>query len=1450
MAARGKHELLAACMVALVFAMWRLATVRDLSWKGGLATIDCATIATVVAQASDGMVITDVRGNIRYANPAFSKMTGYSLAEVLGKNPRMLKSGKQGREFYESMWRTLRAGEVWHGEVTNRRKDGSLYEEEMSITPVRNRRGMATGYIAIKHDVTERKRQEEALRESEEKYRMLLDNVPDIVWSGDDQGHCTYSTPNVETILGYTPEEVYQGVWFARIHPEDAAAVQEAYGKFLATGTPFYAEYRVQSKAGGWVWLDARARRWVSTDGVRRTIGTATDSTARKQAEEAGRRAEERYRRLFERNLAGVVRSTLDGRIIDFNESAARALGFPSREALLTSGRSIEDLYVNPADRTAMIQQLHAHGTVSNWEIHFKRPGGGTGWFLLNASVVPGQTEPVLEGTLIDITEWKRNQQALRDSEERYRLLVDNIPDAVWLAEENGHVVFMTPNVEAIAGYTPEEIYAVGSWFDLVHPDDQAGLREDLSAFLERGVKYSHEYRVHHKSGDWIWVHGRAMKVVNNAGVRHIVGVTSDISERKRSEETLLFKNALLRAQSETTLDAILVVDENNRIVLSNEVFAQIFGVPDELMRAGEDPPVLAHVANQMENPEAFFEKVRHLMEHRDEKSRDELKLKGDRTLDRYSSPLVDPNGKYWGRIWYFRDITQRKRVEEAYRKIAAVVEASGDFIGLASVGGEVEFINRAGRRLVGMDPDGPVTGANIFDYVPEEDRQAIGAQLMPHLSQEGHWAGEIRFINRRTSVTIPAWASTFYVTEPETGRYIGLATICRDLTERKRSEEARRVSDGRYRRLFERNLAGGARTTLDGRMLDCNDALAQRLGYESGAEMILCGVRASDLYLHEEDRHRFVRALRSRKMVTNWEVELRDRDGSPRWFLLNATLVKDAEAGEPVAECTLIDISDRKRAEEGWKRAMEAAEAANRAKSDFLANMSHEIRTPLNGVVGMTDLVLDTELTPDQRENLEIARSSADALLTVINDILDFSKIEARKLDLEKVAFHPREMIAAAMKPLAVRGVEKGIELICEVAPGVPQTIVGDPGRLRQVLLNLAGNALKFTERGEVEVRVSTDRQAASEVTLKFSVRDTGVGISLEQQKNIFDAFTQADTSVTRRFGGTGLGLTISRQLVTMMGGTIGVESEPGRGSTFHFTARFGLTSEAVEEPARAAFASLGSVRVLAVDDNRTNRLLLREMLESWGLKPVMTQDGEEALKALEQAARDREPFTLVIVDANMPGMDGFALVETIKKNPALAASAVVMLTSAGRPGDGSRCREIGVSAYLTKPVSGPELLDAVQRVLADRPTRGGKTELVTHHVLRETRTALRVLVVDDNVVNRRVAVRLLEKHGHAVESAVSGKQALEMLADASFDLVLMDVQMPEMDGFEATRAIRARERSSGAHVPIIAMTALAMEGDRERCTAAGMDDYVSKPISVKDLLIAIEKVMTPVTV
>ena len=565
---------------------------------------------------------------------------------------------------------------------------------------------------------------------------------------------------------------------------------------------------------------------------------------------------------------------------------------------------------------------------------------------------------------------------------------------------------------------------------------------------------------------------------------------------------------------------------------------------------------------------------------------------------------------------------------------------------------------------------------------------------------------------------------------------------------------------------------------------------------------------------------------------------------GNTAWLSLNLTPIHADDGSLSRWIGIGSDVTRSREAQQALESAKNAAEIANKTKSEFLANMSHEIRTPMNAILGMTELTLCTDLSAEQREYLMTVKDSGDLLLHLLNDILDLSKIEAGRLEIDTVPFNLADLIRDTLKTLSIRAHDKGLELVWRVPPDIPQELIGDPLRIRQVLINLVGNAIKFTYHGEITVDVERQWDTESEVGLHFRVADTGIGIAADKLDKIFEAFTQADGSTARQFGGTGLGLTISSELIRMMNGKIWVHSEKDRGSQFHFSLRLQVSDEPSVPMNPLDLEMVSGKRVLVVDDNTTNRRIIRERLKSWEMQTVEADSADTALAELSMGMATHRPFDLVILDAAMPEKDGFQLMMEINAQPSIQCGTVMMLSSADRHADAEACRELGIKACLTKPISPSTMLDAIRTALGDEeisPTVEGSRPSVP-----DARMKLRVLVADDHPANRRLAARILEKRGHEATPAINGREVLDLVDENQFDLVLMDVQMPEMDGFQATAAIRERERETGTHLPLIALTAHAMKGDRERCLAAGMDAYLSKPLQASELIALVETIGT----
>jgi len=905
-------------------------------------------------------------------------------------------------------------------------------------------------------------------------------------------------------------------------------------------------------------------------------------------------------------------------------------------------------------------------------------------------------------------------------------------------------------------------------------------------------------------------------------------------AERRESEEAL----SQLASIVESSDDAIISTTLDHTILSWNKGAEKIYGYSAEEVKGRsvsilfppERPEEIAHIFEKAKQGESLdhYETVR--------------VRKDGRRINVYStiSPIKDRTGQTVGAVAITRDITKRKQAEEERDRFFTL---SIDMLCIAGFDGYFKRLNPAWERTLGFTVE-ELTAEPFLHFVHPDDREATMAETQKVVSGSDAIFFENRYRCQDGSYKWLVWMATPYVDQQL------IYATARDITEHKQAEAALRESEARYKHLVEHANDIIYRVDAQGHFTFCNPTAISLLGY-SPEELI----GRSYLDLIRPDFHRKMKKLYTSQLVnqaqnTYYEFPVVTKAGAEKWLGQNVQLV--IEKGQVVGfQAIARDITERKAMEAELALARDAALESARLKSEFLANVSHEIRTPMNGIIGMTGLLLDTPLAPEQRKFAETVQSSADALLTIINDLLDISKIEAGKLKVETLDFDLRATVEGAVEILAERAQSKGIELALLVYRDVPTLLRGDPGRLRQVLTNLAGNAIKFTDRGEVVVRVTKEAETADRVVVRVTVSDTGIGIPEEAQQYIFQAFAQADGSTTRKYGGTGLGLAISQQLVGLMGGEISVESEAGRGSTFSFTLPF------EKQPAGAVAAppvkaELTDARVLVVDDNATNRMLLHYQVTSWGMRNGSAASGPEALALLHREAAAGDPYDLAILDLQMPEMDGLMLAKAIKADATTAATRIIIMTSLGHRIEAEAMRAAGVAAYLTKPVKQSQLYDCLATVMASglslatapessRPDTQQWTPPLPAPGQEGSQRA-RILVAEDNPVNQEVALRQLYKLGYTAEAVANGREVLEALASTAYDLVLIDCQMPEMDGYETTEEIRRREGDS-RHTAVIAMTANALESDRERCLAAGMDDYLSKPVRPRELAAVLER-------
>jgi PAS domain S-box-containing protein len=1343
-------------------------------------------------------------------------------------------------------------------------------------------------------EITERKRAADELRESDRRFSDMLDNLELVSIMLDQNGRITYCNDYLLRLTGWQREEIIAQNWFDTFLPPEL--VEELHGvhSALLENQPaaWHHENEIVTRSG-----ERRLIRW--NNSVLRSpsgdaIGTASigeDITEQKQQEAERQRLQQFQQALLDSIGHGVHGIDSTGKIIFENPAGAKMLGWEQND--LIGHPAHATMHHSHGDHSAYpVEECPIYATLRDGEVRhaaeeiFWRADHTPLPVEFTVSPMRGSFGEINGAVVVfaDITERQQSEEKLKKDEEPYRTLFGSNPLPMWVYDLET-LAFLEVNDAAIAHYG----YSCGEFLSLTIADirpagDRPALLAAVAQTADQPVGKTSIWKHRTKDGSLIDVEITSHLLDYNGRSAELV-MAFDVTERQRAEmECQVISEIVQGVMTTSNLNELLDLAHRSigKILSAENCFVALHNPKTDLLKFELwvdklDPlPLPQPMGDGASGSSYVLRTGRPLLLTNELKTQldneGEVRLIGTdaqswlgvplRTRSRTIGVLVVQHYEAEN-IYTVRDVEflslvgdqialaiERKQADEelkrsedrlaAAQKMAQVGSWEWDVITNEVVWSDQEY------RLFGLEPG--ECEASYKSYLslvqPGARRDAM------------RWFNSVRSMKRSSRMDIPivrvdgeerilnSWAD---VVLDEAGNVVRVVGTSQDVTEREKAERDLGESEERFQLVSRATSDAIWDWDMIGNKISFSESFGTLFGYyagefESTMAFWMNAVHPDD---HDKLQAGLDAFIASRDESWSAEYRFRSADGSYAFVFDRAYVVRDA-AGKAVRMAgSMQDITAQKEAGEHLRVAKEAAEAASRAKSEFLANMSHEIRTPMNGIIGMTDLALETDLNRDQREYLGMVRNSAHSLLGLINDILDFSKIEAGMLELEAIDFSLRSCIAGVLKPLGLRADEKGLELVADIPASVPDHFVGDSMRLRQILINLTANAIKFTERGEVVIKVAAEAALDGESELHFSVADTGIGIATEKQKAIFEAFAQADGSTTRTYGGTGLGLSIASQLIQKMEGRIWLESQVGEGTTFHFTARLRVQGTPLPAVKCAELCDLDGLRALVVDDNAVNRRILKELLLNWRMTPTVVESGQAGLDEMLRAAESGSAYQLILLDAVMPEMDGFALAEKIHEQPELADATVMMLSSAMPAGSATRCGALGIASWLTKPVTQSELLDAIllaiNRNPEERTARGLETRLVPS---APSRSGLRILVAEDNPVNRAVATGILEKQGHLLVHAANGREAVEAFSDGAFDLILMDVQMPEMDGFEATRRIRELEEGTGGHITIAAMTAHAMAGDRERCLAAGMDDYVSKPLRKEDLLRALNGV------
>ncbi len=1414
-----------------------------------------------VKHSSNAVVIADPGGTIQFVSPAFTTITGYLSHEVVGQNTAIFNSGQQSADFYEELWRTIRAGQVWQGELVNRRKDGSFYSEEMKISPIRDAQGEIEGYVAIKRDLSGWQADEEA----RQFLIAMVDCSEDAIVSFSLTGTILTWNHGAEEIFGFSSMEAIGRPWFLVVPPEQRERerqliedVSKGAIRHQERGTAMRKDGRRILVSNTWSPIRDQQGEIFAVSTVLR------DVTLQEEAE----RAQAMLAAVVASSEDGISSATLDGTILTWNRGAETLLGYTPSEIV---GKNVTNLAMpERMGQLALILKAASEGrTIPPFDALMRRKDGSGVDVSFSIFPVRDANNNVVgvSGIARSIGDRLKTEQKLRDSEEQFRNLFEHAPIGLALGTVEGTLLVANAPYCSMLGYSEEELLCT-NWLSLTHPDDLPDYHQKVRFLLESPSKpLEVEKRYLHRDGSVIWAHVKLSATLNGDGTpRHLVAQVEDITESRQTKLALRESEEQFRKLFEEAPFGICIRDLSGHWTRINPTFCRMVGYSEqELLElpwqslALPDDEMIAH------------ELLDHLLAATDEVLEWEKRYRhrnGSILWVRLKISLVrDGAGDPLHIVVHAEDITERRRISvalaESETRFRRIFEDNGSvmlFAGLED--GHIVNANQAAADYYGY-PLEQLVGMNMSRInlqAPEEDTaqrlRVLHEKQLCYNLRHRLASGKVRDVEvYSTCIDIEGRPLVF--------------EILHDVTERRRSEEhLRAVTE----RLNLATRAGGVGVwdydPAQNKWI-WDDQVFRLYGLDPEASRGSFNYESWTNSLHVEDRMRvleeIVAALRGEG---DFETEFRVLwpDGGIH-FIRALGVVKRDLAGKPLEMTgTTWDITAQKEVaaallksnrqlQEETRRAnqmaLEAAQA-NTAKSEFLATMSHEIRTPMNGVIGMAGLLMDTDLNAEQRRYAETVRVSGKALLDLINDILDFSKIEASKLDLESLDFDLVTLIDDLAGSVATQASAKDLELIAGVDPVVPARLCGDPGRLRQILTNLLGNAIKFTQQGEVVLRVSLEDAGPENCLLRFSVRDSGIGIPEDKLDLLFKKFSQVDVSTTRKFGGTGLGLAISKHLAEMMGGKIGVNSKESEGSEFWFTARLGLGEQAVESAESVArLNALRATRILIASSHAASRLILDKQMSFWGMRVDKTESGPQALAQLRLAREQGDPFRIALIDMKIEDMDGWVLARAIRADARLAGTRIALMTSMGMHVNTQRYREMGGLQWIDKPIRRDDLLRALSAMIVDSEARSG-APIPKQSKPGSFRRSLhplpngnaRILVVEDNVINQQVAQGILKMLGLRADVVGDGREAIKALESIPYDIVLMDMRMPVMDGVEATTHIRdAHSAVLNRSVPILAMTANVQQSDRDRCLAAGMNGFIPKPVSPETLREALQQ-------